>query len=68
LKPLGIELSFEETPEQKRRKELFMSEEESDVKLKVEDKIIPAHKQVLIEKSKYFANIFNSIFIVNLLE
>jgi len=37
-----------------------MNEEGSDVKFKVQDKVIPAHKQVLIEKSKYFANLFNS--------
>jgi len=37
-----------------------MSEEESDIKLKIQDQIIPAHKQVLIEKSKYFAGLFNS--------
>jgi len=39
-----------------------MEEAESDVKFKIEEKIIPAHKQVLIEKSQYFANLFNSIF------
>ncbi len=49
-----------ESPEQKRFKSLFMNEEESDVKLKIQDRIIPAHKHVLIEKSKYFANLFNS--------
>jgi len=38
-----------------------MNEEKSDLKLKVQDKIIPAHKHILIEKSKYFANLFNSI-------
>jgi len=38
-----------------------MSKEEADVKFKVEDVIIPAHKQVLIGKSKYFANLFKSI-------
>ncbi len=52
--------SIPESPEQKRLRSLFMSEEESDVKLKVQDQIIPAHKQVLIENSKYFANLFNS--------
>jgi len=39
---------------------LFMSQEESDIALKVEGKTIPAHKKVLIQKSKYFANLFKS--------
>ena len=39
-----------------------MEEAESDVKFRVEEKIIPAHKQVLIGKSQYFANLFNSFF------
>ncbi len=52
--------SIPELPEKRCFKSLFMNEEESDVKFKIQDKIIPAHKQLLIEKSRYFANLFNS--------
>ena len=41
-------------------KALFMNEKESDVKFKVEGQIIPAHKEVLIEKSRFFAGLFRS--------
>jgi len=37
-----------------------MSEEGLDIKFKVQDQIIPARKQVLIDRSKYFANLFKS--------
>jgi len=37
-----------------------MNEAESDIMFKIQDKAIPAHKQILIQKSKYFANLFNS--------
>jgi len=59
---IGLGLSIPEVPapEKKVFKSLFMSEEESDIKFKVQDQIIPAHKKVLIEKSKYFAGLFNS--------
>jgi len=39
---------------------LFMNEEKSDVKIKVEGFFLPAHKIILKEKSKYFANLFKS--------
>ncbi len=39
---------------------LFLNENESDIKFKIKDKIIPAHKKILIQKSKFFANLFNS--------
>ena len=51
-----------ELPEQKCMKSLFMNEEESDVAFKVQDEMIPAHKQILIDKSKYFAGLFKSNF------
>ncbi len=55
---LGLEapISFEE----QRLQSLFMNEKESDVKFKVQGKIIPAHKEVLIEKSRFFAGLFKS--------
>jgi len=37
-----------------------MSEEKSDITFKVQEKMIPAQKQLLIEKSKFFANLFKS--------
>jgi len=40
----------------------FMNSERSDATLKVQDKLIPAHKEVLIKRSKYFAALFNSSF------
>ncbi len=46
--------------EEQRFRSLFMSQEESDVTLKVQDKLIPAHKEVLIKRSRYFAGLFNS--------
>jgi len=39
---------------------LFMNEEESDVVFEIEGQTIPAHKEILIQKSQYFANLFNS--------
>jgi len=50
----------EETEEESRFKSLFMNNEGSDITLKVQDKEIPAHKEVLIKRSKYFAGLFNS--------
>ena len=37
-----------------------MSQEESDVSFKIQDQILPAHKQILIGKSRYFKNLFES--------
>jgi len=55
-----VNLGNTKSPEEERILSLFMSEEESDVSFKVEDKTLPAHKDILIQKSKYFANLFNS--------
>jgi len=41
-------------------KRFFMSETESDISFKVEEKIIPAHKKILIDRSRYFVNLFKS--------
>ncbi len=57
---IDIGLNPEETEEDKRFKSLFMNKEGSDVTLKVQDQEIPAHKEVLIKRSKYFAGLFNS--------
>jgi len=46
--------------EEQRMMDLFMNEEDSDVAFMVEDKTLPAHKEILIQKSQYFANLFNS--------
>jgi len=58
---IGLGLQAEETEEDKRVKSLFMNKEGSDVMLKIQDKEeVPAHKEVLIKRSKYFAALFNS--------
>jgi len=52
-----IEIGLRKETEEKS---LFMNKEGSDITLKVQDKLIPAHKEVLIKRSKYFAALFNS--------
>jgi len=47
-------------PEEKRLRTLFMNQQESDIAFSIQGKIIPAHKQILTQKSRYFANPFNS--------
>ena len=37
-----------------------MSHTDSDIAFKIEEKVIPAHKSVLIKKSRYFENVFKS--------
>jgi len=37
-----------------------MNQQESDIAFSIQGKIIPAHKQILTQKSRYFANLFNS--------
>ncbi len=39
-----------------------MNEEGSDISFKVQNKVIPAHKQILMKRSPYFENLFNSTF------
>jgi len=39
---------------------LFMSETDSDIAFKVEGKIFPAHKRILMKRSQYFEKLFNS--------
>jgi len=50
----------EKTEEERHIETLFMNKEGSDITLKVQDKEIPAHKDILIKRSKYFAALFNS--------
>lgn len=38
----------------------FLKENESDIQFKIQEKIIPAHKTILIKKSQFFSNLFNS--------
>ncbi len=45
-----------------------MSENESDITFKIQNKIIHVHKKVLIEKSRFFSNLFNSGMIESRLE
>jgi len=37
-----------------------LSQNESDITLKVEGQIIPAHKRILMKKSRYFGKVFKS--------
>jgi len=60
LKHLEIESLNLKSPEEEHIASLFLSDKESDIVFKVQDKILPAHKQVLMQKSRYFANLFNS--------
>ncbi len=46
--------------EQERVSSLFLNQSESNITFKVENQLIPAHKQILMKKSQYFANLFNS--------
>ena len=59
---IDLGLQPEDTEEEKHVKLSFMNSERSDATLKVQDKLIPAHKEVLIKRSKYFAALFNSSF------
>ncbi len=45
-----------------------MNENESDIKFKIQKKVLPAHKKVLMEKSRFFSNLFNSGMIESRLE
>jgi len=60
LTELGVGLPPPMSAEEEQLSSLFMSEKESGLTFKVEDKMIPAHKKVLIRKCKFFANLFNS--------
>jgi len=53
-------LPFSKTEEEKRFEALFLNEKDSDITFKVQDQQIPAHKEVLIKKSKYFANVLKN--------
>jgi len=58
LLSLLIDVNF--SIQEKGPEPLFMHEEGSDISFKIEGQIIPAHKQILVEKSRYFKNLFNS--------
>jgi len=55
-----INMSNMKTPEDQQIMSMFMSHKESDVTFTVEGQILPAHKGILIQKSQYFKNLFNS--------
>ncbi len=46
--------------EEEQTRSQFLKETKPDISFKVQDKLIPAHKQILMEESQYFANVFNS--------
>jgi len=60
----NLDLPVQKLPEEEEEEEhlssLFMNENESDITFKIQDKIIPAHRSILAQKSRYFANLFNS--------
>lgn len=58
--PIDLNLPDPKQTENEYRYSLFMSGEKSDVIIKVGDQTIPAHKNILIEKSDYFANLYGS--------
>jgi len=57
---LDFEFFFPKSAEDKEMLSLFMSQDGSDIDFKIEGKVIPAHKWVLLKKSRYFKNLFNS--------
>ncbi len=60
LSQLDFGFSTEKTAEEEKLSSLFMNQNESDVAFKVQDQLIPAHKSVLMKKSRYFEKVFNS--------
>ncbi len=52
---LGLALSREED-----LNSLFLNQNESDISFKIQNNIISAHKKVLMQKSKFFSDLFNS--------
>jgi len=57
---LGFKICAPKSAEEEYLGGLFMNQEKSDVTFKIEDQLIPAHKQVLMRKSRYFEGVFNS--------
>jgi len=57
---LDIGLGVARSIEEEYLSSLFMNENESDIKFKIQDKVFPAHKKVLMEKSRFFSNLFKS--------
>ena len=55
-----LKLSISKSSEEQRLESLFLSEKDSDITFRIQDKTFPAHKEVLSEKSQYFANLLNS--------
>ncbi len=65
---IGIDLVLPEAAEKRDLKVLFMNKEGSDIKFQVENKIIHGHKEILINRSCYFANLFQSKKLENFFE
>ncbi len=57
---IAFGISAPKSAEEEYLSSLFMSQEKSDITFKVQDQLIPAHKEILLKKSKYFAGLFNS--------
>jgi len=54
-------LEIPKSEEEEHFASLFINEENADIIFKVQDKQIPAHKEVLIKKSKYFARALENL-------
>jgi len=48
------------SPEEKNIMSLFLKEEGSDVAFEIEGKTLPAHREILIKRSKYFEGLLKS--------
>jgi len=60
LNEFELPVPFFKSAEEELFDSLYMNEETSDFSFKVQDQTLPAHKGVLIQKSRYFANLFKS--------
>ena len=57
---IDLDFPIHKPPEKKQLKSRFMDEKGSDITFKIGDKTIPAHKEILTQKSKYFDGLFKS--------
>ena len=57
---IEIGLSITETPEKSHLRSKFMNKEGSGITFKIGSQEIPAHKEILIQKSEYFQPLFES--------
>jgi len=63
----GIEFTSESLEEEEHFEYWFLNEEGSDITFKIQGKTLPAHKQVLIQNPRYFADLFSSNHYTNII-